>query len=155
MRLLLPSIVLLLLFVDPAAAQNRYIEGLWQGTITIGGIQSQTGYKFELYLQAEGDNRLVGRAYIYLDDDQVIETTVKGNYYGDRSIDLLDIEFIEREGQSVQPPFYRKYQFIHQKSIFERNNKIIGYWQQVTPHYFSEKRERGRITLERIKVPGA
>jgi len=155
MRLFLLATALLFLSVNTSHAQDRYIEGLWQGTITIGGLQSQTGYKFELYLQIEKENRLVGRAYIYLDNDQVIETTVKGNYYGDRSVDLFDIEFIEREGQSVQPPFYRKYQFIHKKSIFERNNKIIGFWQEITEDYFSVTRERGRITLERIKVPGA
>lgn len=137
--------------ISVATAQTKSLEGLWRGTITTRGLEPQADCVFELYLQAAGKNKLKGRAYIYLPDGQILETQVNGTYYGDRSADLFEVEFIERTGQTATLPFYRKYQFIHQKSIFESENKIKGYWQELPERRWGIKREQGRIYLERVK----
>ncbi|MCP3930390.1 MAG: hypothetical protein GY705_14965, partial [Bacteroidetes bacterium] len=53
----------------------QHLAGLWQGVITKGVLSSQTGDKFELYLEKDG-SQIKGRSYIYLDNGNVIEMDV-------------------------------------------------------------------------------
>lgn len=140
---------LLFPFVLPAQKSGG-LEGLWKGSMTLGGLESRHELSFELYLTRE-NKELVGKSYLYLSDGQVIEMEVRGTLYSDLSIYLRDQEFIPQPGSKEQPPYYRKYQLMYMPSIW--NTKMEGYWQEITPHSLSEKRHLGRIKLKKMKDP--
>ena len=138
------------LFCLSSLSAQKDIEGLWEGTITIGGIHSNDSYKFQLYLKSSG-RKITGKSIVHLGNEEYIEMDVWGTWHGDRSVYMEEFKFIpvigkEEEGQKA--PFYRKYQFIHNRSIWE--SKLEGYWQEITNDTFGQKRKRGRITLKRI-----
>lgn len=149
------SIGIFLLCLNSLTAQ-RDIEGLWEGTITFGGIHSEDTYKFQLYLQTQG-KKITGKSLIYLTETETIEMDVSGSMYGDRSVYLEEFNFIpvagyknEEMAEEASPfPFYRKYQFLHNRSIWE--SKLEGYWQEIINEPFDPYRERGRITLKRVE----
>ena len=132
------------------AQKSGGLEGLWKGSITLGGLEDQQQVPFELYLTWI-KKELVGKSYLYLADGRVLEMEVRGTLYGDLSIYLEDQEFIPQPGQSGQPPYYRKYQLMYMPSIW--NTRMEGFWQEIMPEYFSEKRRLGRIKLKKIKDP--
>jgi hypothetical protein len=151
MKLLTPALfVFCLIPVLLPAQKSGGLEGLWKGSMTLGGLDDQRQVTFELYLTRE-NKKLVGKSYLYLSDDRVIEMEVRGTLYGDLSIYLQDKEFIPEPGSEEKPPYYRKYQLMYMPSIW--NTKMEGFWQEVTPHYFSEKRRLGRIKLKKMKDP--
>jgi hypothetical protein len=140
-------LLLFLIAAAPALDAQKHLEGLWEGVITRGGLHAKTGYRFQLFLQIEG-HRLRGRSYVYLDGEKVVEMSLRGSLYEDRSVYFHDIEFIPAEGSSVEPPFFRKYQMIYSRSIWE--NKLEGYWQEIIDAPLDGKREYGRIYLKKI-----
>lgn len=130
---------------------QKDIEGLWEGTITFGGIHSEDSYKFQLYLKSNG-RKITGKTVIHMDDQEYIEMDVWGTWHGDRSVYMEEFNFIPvvgKEAAEQKPSFYRKYQFLHSRSIWE--SKLEGYWQEITPETFGEKRRRGRISLKRVE----
>lgn len=137
----------LLLLCNQSFAQTK-LEGLWEGSITIGGIYGQTGYKFVLLLEVYG-KEVFGQASVYLSDSRVIRTDVKGQLYDDRSVYLEDVKFVPIEPKDPNPIFLRKYQFIFNKSIW--NSSLDGYWQELTPKVMKPERKRGRIFLKKGK----
>lgn len=147
------SLCLLLLCVASVSAQ-RGLAGVWKGKITKGGIYSNDGYDFELYLEVDGKN-LRGKTYVYLPDNEVIEMQVRGYIFNDRSLDLYEYEFIPQPEQGLPPDFDRKYQLVFKNSAFESQISLNGYWQQVTPQPFMPERKRGRIFLKRISISKA
>lgn len=133
--------------IFPTLSAQKHLEGLWEGIMTRGGIDTEDGYKFELLLRLEG-RFIKGRSYIYLSEKEIIEMDIRGVIYQDRSAYIQDIEFIPlEEDSSVLPPFYRKYQFIYNRSVF--GSKLEGYWQQMLIGPFDGKRQRGRILLKK------
>jgi hypothetical protein len=133
--------------ISPTLSAQKHLEGLWEGIMTRGGIDSEEGYKFELLLKLEGQY-IKGRSYLYLSENEIIEMDIRGVIYQDRSAYLQDVEFIPLEEDiSVLPPFYRKYQFIYNRSVF--GSKLEGYWQQMLIHPFDGNRQRGRILLKK------
>ncbi len=138
------------LICTSSLSAQKDIEGLWEGTISFGGIYSKDTYKFQLYLQTRG-KKIVGKSQIHLNEQDIIEMEVSGYMYGDRSVYMEEFKFVPVVGDqdSIQPPFYRKYQFLHNRSIWE--SKLEGYWQEITNDPFAEKRERGKISLTRVK----
>lgn len=126
------------------------LEGLWQGTMTLNGLNDNKGVKFELYLTRQ-NKQLVGKSYLHLSKDHVIEMEVHGTLYGDLSIYLEDKEYIPEPGVDSKPPYTRKYQLMYMPSIW--TTKMEGFWQEITPQYFSEKRRLGRIKLKKTKEP--
>ncbi|MCP3928395.1 MAG: hypothetical protein GY705_04770, partial [Bacteroidetes bacterium] len=129
----------------------QHLAGLWQGVITKGGLSSQAGDKFELYLEKDG-SQIKGRSYIYLDNGNVIEMDVTGRLFDDRSMGLYDIQFISQEGSDFEPPFNRKYQLIYKKSVWESETSLKGYWQENITSPFATKRKRGRIFLKKASM---
>lgn len=132
-----------------AQKEAHPLEGMWQGVITKNGIHSQEGYKFELFLKVGEKGEITGRSFIYLSETTIVEMDVKGKLYGDRSVYIADVNYITSETVDYVPEFSRKYQFIHNRSIFD--SSLEGYWQQVIKDPFHTKRERGRIKLKKIK----
>lgn len=145
--------ILVFLFVPIIlpAQKSGGLEGLWKGSMTLGGLEDQREVTFELYLSLE-EKHLIGKSYLYLSDEEVVEMEVRGTLYGDLSLYLQDREFIPEPGSDEEAPFYRKYQLMYMPSIW--NTKMEGYWQEVTPNYFSEDRRLGRIKLKKMKDPG-
>ena len=136
------------LCVSSFAIAQSGLEGTWKGTMTVGGLESKKTVPFELFLQQKGA-KIEGRSYIYLEDKTVIEMEVKGSLFGDLSIYLKETDYIEDPTSDYQPEFNRKYQLLYKPSIW--NTKMEGYWQELTDHYFSEKRRLGIIRLKKMK----
>lgn len=130
------------------SAQSRY-DGLWEGELTYGGIYSEESYRFQMWLQYDGTS-LKGRSYVFLSKDEVIEMEIRGVLYGDLSIYLSDTSFMPAEGSELMPPFYRKYQLLYKRSIWE--TALEGYWQEIVDSPMYEKRARGRIKLQKVKT---
>ena len=135
-----------LLFSLSLAAQLEF-EGLWEGTITVGGIQSTQGYPVQVYLERQG-KKISGRSYVYLSETRVIEMNLSGYLYDDLSVYIDEVEYINRNGDSYVPPFLRKYQLMWNRSI--NGSSLNGYWQEIRQEIFAAKRERGRIFLKRV-----
>ena len=152
MRPILTS--LLLLLSGPLLLSGQHpLEGRWEGKITRGGIQSEDGYKFEMYLDIDARGYLTGFATIHLSPVQRIETRLTGKLHQDQSLSLVDLEMPADIDPSLRASFYRKYQLIYHRSIWE--STLNGYWQELTPHHFSDQRRRGRIFLKRGKASKA
>lgn len=134
------------LFLSAASAQPS-LEGLWEGTITIGGLESQHGYKFELFLEVVDGRKIKGRSYVYIAKDDILEMDISGWLYNDRSIYFEDVDFIPVEGSRVFPRFNRKYQMVFSRSIWD--STLEGFWQEIIHDPFAKKRERGRIALRK------
>lgn len=135
-----------LLFSLSLAAQLEF-EGLWEGTITVGGIQSTQGYPVQVYLERQG-KKVSGRSYVYLSETRIIEMNLSGYLYDDLSVYIDEVEYINRNGDSYVPPFLRKYQLMWNRSI--NGSSLNGYWQEIRQEIFDSKRERGKIFLKRV-----
>ncbi len=130
---------------------QKSIDGHWEGQITLGGLNGQRTIPLELYLVMDGAT-ITGRSYLYVDDLNVIVMAIKGRLYGDRSAHIEEFEFFPTDNPELLPPFFRKYQFIYYRSIWD--SRLEGFWQEIkseTP--LDEKRERGRLILTRTKEP--
>ena len=133
-------------------AQSNSVEGLWVGKITIGGIYSEEGYPFELYLTRDG-KRVHGRSYIYLDDSTRLEMDMWGTYFRDRSIYFEEVNYVPVAGQKDMSKsfFFRRYQLMYKRSIWE--STLNGFWQDRKVEKFGENRKRGRVFLKKAKEP--
>ncbi|MCB0546734.1 MAG: hypothetical protein KDD19_04050 [Phaeodactylibacter sp.] len=136
----------------PLSAQKG-LAGLWEGTITHGGIYSTNGHRFQLYLEVN-EKYIKGRSYIHVTADSIVQMELRGQLYNDNSIYLEEVnqEWTEEEEAAIEEgaspeQFSRKYQFIYKRSLWDPS--LEGYWQEVTPMPFHFKRERGRIFLEK------
>ena len=129
------------------SAQEQ-LNGLWEGVLTKGNLESRDGYRFELYLKVEGSG-ITGRSYLYLEKGKIVEMELSGYIYEDRSVYLKEEEWIPREGITMDPPFLRKFQLLYSRSIWE--NKLEGYWQELVPGgEVLKTKEYGRIFLKRF-----
>ena len=151
MKKTLVTLILCAASVAFVFAQSAPLEGKWEGTMSLGGLNSNKKVKFELFLKKEKSN-LIGRSYLHLDDNRVIEMEVKGTLYGDLSIYLKESEYIPFPGSDDAPPsFNRKYQLLYMPSIW--STKMEGFWQEITGESFSDNRKLGRIKLKKMKDP--
>ena len=141
--------VLLLFLIVASGTAQKGLAGLWKGKITKGGIYSEEGYDFELYLEVDG-KKIKGRTYVYISKEEVIEMQIRGYIYNDPSMNLYECEFIPQPEQGLPPDFDRKYQLIFHDSAFESRVTLNGYWQQMTPMPFMPERKRGRIMLKKV-----
>ncbi|MEM1325623.1 MAG: hypothetical protein AAGI23_06710 [Bacteroidota bacterium] len=149
MRLILLFSLLITTTSLSAQKMNKYLSGQWKGYITLGSLEATSGQPFELFLEVKG-TKIKGRTLIHLEDGDVLEMNVKGQLYSDHSLRLQELEFVQTEGFDAIPTHYKKYQFIHHRSIFESDNKLDGYWQEIMDTPFGKKRRRGRIVLQKV-----
>lgn len=133
------------------ADAQKGIDGHWEGQITLGGLDGQKSIPLELFVVMDG-TVITGRSYLYVDDLNVIVMSIRGRLYGDRSAHIEEFEFFPTDNPELLPPFFRKYQFIYYRSIWD--SRLEGFWQEIksdTP--LDEKRARGRLILTRTKEP--
>lgn len=133
---------------------QSYLPGLWKGMMTKGGLDSKTGYTFELFLEVDGAE-LSGRSYVHINKGEIIEMQIKGKLNADLSLNLYDIEFINPDGETLPPEFGRKYQLLYKRSAWESETSLDGYWQQIIDSPFGKQRKRGRIFLEKVTISKA
>lgn len=140
-------LLVLFLITAPLAAQNG-LSGLWEGTITEGGLHSEKSYPLELRLEIKGQY-IHGVSYIYIRSDSVVYQKLSGKMHQDRSISLKEVKVGEFGSES---PFTRKYQLIYNRSIWE--SSVEGYWQEIIPTPFDYRRDRGQVKLKKKKEAG-
>lgn len=139
--------LMLVIFTLSLGYTQHRLDGLYEGTLTRGGIYSKEGLRFELLLEVK-EGEVKGRSYLHLDDNQIIEMDIHGKLYNDRSIYFEDIKFVNPVDSDLVPPFNRKYQLVFNRSIWD--STLEGYWQEIRREVFHEKRHRGRIFLKKV-----
>ncbi len=144
LRPLLFTLALLSAFTLSAQLQ---LDGLWEGTITTGGIESTKGYPVQLYLKRAG-KKVTGRSYVYISETEIVEMELAGRLYDDLSIYIDEVEYISHQEGEELPDFLRKYQLMWNRSI--NGSSINGYWQEIRQEIFDTKRQRGRIFLRQV-----
>lgn len=138
----------LLLLCLPAQAQLK-LDGLWEGTLTTGGLESTSGYRLEVYLERKGRSQVVGRTYVHLSPTRIVEMRFEGRMYTDFSVYIDEVEFIS-EGDDFVPDFLRKYQLQWNRSL--NGSTLNGYWQEIRDRkMLDEERSRGRVFLRKVK----
>ncbi|MEM0993061.1 MAG: hypothetical protein AAF847_03140 [Bacteroidota bacterium] len=132
-----------------AQKKNKYLSGHWKGYITQGSLEATVGLPFELYLEARG-SKVKGRTYIHQEDGEIIEMEVSGVIYSDHSIYLEEGKFVATAGFETTPDHTKKYQFVHTRSIFDSENTLDGYWQEIIETPLALKRKRGKIFMRKV-----
>lgn len=136
-----------ILFITSASAQLR-LEGLWAGTLTIGGIESTSGYQLEMYIERKTRSRLEGRSYVHVTESRIVEMRFTGRIYKDLSVYIDEVEFISQDDEYI-PAFLRKYQLQWLRSV--SGSTLNGYWQEIRQKgVLDEARKRGRIFLQKV-----
>lgn len=140
------------LTISAATAQNSFLSGFWKGYMTQGKVGDVYAAPFELYLEVKG-NKLIGRSYLYKKNGEIIEMKVDGHIYYDRSISLAEVKFIPLEGANVETPYHKQYQLVYNRSIFDTDNTLDGYWQQIIESSGVRKKQWGKLSLRKQKMP--
>jgi hypothetical protein len=141
--------LLLLPFVLTAQTS---IDGLWEGTMTVGGIYSNEALPMQLHITTTEDS-IHGRSYITLPDGEILRMELAGRMYHDRSFSLFEVSFAGDEQNDVMPLFNRQYQIIYRPDLW--SSELRGFWQEVTDLTFNERRRRGRMVLQKQKAKAA
>ena len=128
------------------------LDGLWEGTMTVGGIYSNEALPMQLYITSEG-NQITGRSYVTLPSGEVLRMDLEGQLYGDRSISLVEVSFAGDAENEVMPEFNRQYQILYRPDLYD--SELKGYWQEVTDLTFSNTRRMGRMLLKKQKAERA
>lgn len=123
------------------------LAGLWEGTISLSGPEGFSNYPLQVYLEKSG-KKVTGRCYIYLTNEQVVETQLSGRLYDDLSLYIDDLTFVPNANNTSEPAFLRKYQLMWKRGI--NGSSLSGYWQETRKDIFSESRQRGRIALKKV-----
>ena len=128
------------------------IDGLWEGTMTIGGIYSNEALPMQLHITTDGTT-INGRSYVTLPDGEILRMELRGYFYGDRSMQLTEVSFAGDEENDIMPLFNRQYQIIYRPDLW--SSELRGFWQEVSDFTFSDTRRRGRMVLHRKKAKSA
>ncbi|CAH1001765.1 hypothetical protein LEM8419_02671 [Neolewinella maritima] len=142
------ALLLSLLLLPTLSFAQTSLDGLWEGTMTVGGIYSNEALPMQLYITTEGST-VTGRSYVTLPDGEVLRMDLSGRIYGDRSISLVEISFVGDAANEIMPEFSRQYQIVYKPDLW--NSELRGYWQEVTDLTFNTLRRRGRMVLRKQK----
>ncbi len=140
-----------LIFFPLLLSAQAKIDGLWEGTMTIGGIYSNEALPMQLYITTEG-NRVKGRSYVTLPGGKILRMDLSGYYYGDRSMKLEEVAFAGDADNDLLPEFNRQYQIVYRPDLWD--SELRGFWQEVTDLTFSDTRRMGRMILKKQKREG-
>ncbi len=148
LRRLFAVLFVLGLCVSPSLHAQKRLEGLFQGSLTLGGLGSSRKVKVEMYLKID-KKQVEGRSYVHLAPGKTVEMQLRGIFYDDFSIYLEEVGEIQpgAPGQA-NAPYPRKYQLMY-SGHFE-DVQLTGFWQQVIDTPFDKKRHLGRIKLAKV-----
>ncbi len=139
--------ILFALFLLPCVlSAQQSLEGLWEGTMTVGGIYSAKTLAMQLYITVD-DGLIKGRSYVTLPDGKVLRMELEGYLYGDRSFSLVEVNFVGDPENKIMPEFNRQYQIVYKPDLWDSTLK--GFWQEVTPDTFNSGRRGGRMLLRK------
>jgi hypothetical protein len=124
------------------------LAGSWKGTLTIGGLESTQTKSLELYLQIQG-KKITGRSYLELNPGKIVVMSIEGMIFDDRSGLFEEKDFFPSDIPGISPPFFRKYQFVYKRSIWE--STIEGFWQEILEDPLDTKRSLGKIKLKKVQ----
>jgi hypothetical protein len=141
-------VIFLLCTVSLSLPAQASLNGLWEGTMTVGGIYSNEALPMQLYITVDGP-KIEGRSYVTLPDGEILQMHLSGYLYGDRSISLTEVRFIGDGDNAIIPEFNRQYQILYKPDIW--NSELRGFWQEVTDATFKDTRRRGRMVLRKHK----
>lgn len=137
----------LFLLANSLQAQQR-LQGLFEGHLTVGGLESSGKLRLEMFLRFEGQ-KVNGRSYVHLGKGQVVEMELSGYLYSDFSIYLQEIKHIPgHEGDALKPPYFRRYQMQYSGNFEEVI--LTGFWQEVTDMPMGKQRAIGRVRLRKV-----
>ena len=142
-------LITLLLFT---CGRAQKLDGLWEGTMLVGGIEGTQRLPMQLYLTMEG-KKAKGRSYVQLPDGSTLRMDLEGQFFFDGSMELFEIKFAGDPKNDLLPEFNRQYQIVLSDDIW--NPVLNGYWQEITPVTWKEGRRLGRMNLKRRKEDGA
>lgn len=123
------------------------LEGLWEGTLSVGGLDSNKGYPVQVYIVRKG-KQLTARTYVSITPNRIVEMEAKGWLYSDNSIALHEFTYLPKTKDAYTPPYMRKYQLVWYRSI--GGSTLNGYWQEIREEVFDERRDGGRIFLKKV-----
>lgn len=123
------------------------LEGLWEGTLSIGGLDTNRGYPVQIYIVRKG-RQLTARTYISIAPNRIIEMEAQGWLYSDNSVAFNEATYIPKANDGYTPPYMRKYQLLWHRSI--GGSTLTGYWQEIHDEVFHHKRAGGRISLKKV-----
>ena len=141
-----------LLLCTRASAQSSRLDGLWEGTMVIGGLDGAEKLPMQLYLKTTG-RKVEGRSYVQLPDGSTLRMDLRGTYFRDGSMELKEVAFAGDPTNELMPEFNRQYQIVLSDDIWAPI--LNGYWQEVTKEVFKSDRRLGRMNLVRRKAEGA
>ncbi|THH41798.1 hypothetical protein [Neolewinella litorea] len=142
------TILLSLLLLPVCLTAQPALDGLWEGTMTVGGIYSDKTLPMQLYITVEGQ-RVTGRSYVTLPDGNILRMDLQGYLYHDRSMALAEVNFVGDPENKIIPEFNRQYQIVYKPDLWDSTLK--GFWQEVSPEALSPDRRLGRIVLRKHK----
>lgn len=151
-RFLLLPLFLILFSSTGASAQYAKLDGLWEGTMIVGGLEGTQRLPMQLYLTTKG-RKVEGRSYVQLPDGSILRMDLKGSFFRDGSMELKEVAFAGDPVNELMPEFNRQYQIVLSDDIW--NPVLNGYWQEVTKEVFKKGRRLGRMNLNRRSPDGA
>ncbi len=137
----------MLLLGSPALVAQTELEGLWEGTLSVGGLDAQQTYPVQVYIVRKG-RQLTARTYISIAPTRIIEMEAQGWLYQDNSVAFNESAYIPKAKDGYTPPYLRKYQLVWHRSI--GGSTLNGYWQEIREEVFHQQRAGGRITLKKV-----
>lgn len=134
--------VLFFLLFSTLGNAQRYLPGLWQGTL----IQGDEEYPIEIFI-VRNRQKLSGRTYIYLGDQETVEAEINGRLHKDLSMNLLESRIVHPEVPDDSLHFLHHFQLIYTRSF--NDLELRGHWQDWKHNPTDPKRRRGTLTLKR------
>ncbi len=154
-RTLLCSLILCLASCVSAqqnAQRGSNLDGMWEGTMVVGGIYSNEQLPMQLYLTTKGAY-IEGRSFVQLPTGGTLRMDLQGQLHGDMSISMVEVKFAGDPENDVMPEFNRQYQIAFKDDLW--NPRLVGFWQEVTDEVFGPNRQRGKMVLTKKKPRGA
>ena len=140
------ALLLATVLCTSVSAQTSRLNGVWEGTMVVGGLDGVERLPMQLYLKTKGRN-VEGRSYVQLPDGTTLRMDLKGTYFRDGSMELREVAFAGDPTNELIPEFNRQYQILFKDDLWDP--KLKGYWQEVTEEVFKKNRRLGRMQLER------
>lgn len=147
MRCIFTTGLIFLLCTGATYSQER-LQGLFEGSLTLGGLESSRRLRLEMILRIE-DGRVSGRSYVHLGRNEILEMELRGYFYQDFSIYLEETKEIGLPGEKSLSAYPRKYQLKYSGSFDEVY--LNGFWQQVSEAPLEEGRQLGRVRLRKTR----
>ncbi len=133
-----------LLFFGTTVQAQKYLPGLWSGTLT----QGEDTYRVEIFLIRNQDY-LTGQSYVYLPNGEVTASEIRGKLHQDLSMNVYDTKIVkpDAEVRSDSLHFQRHFQLLYSRSFDEL--ELRGYWQDWHHSAGDPQRRQGKIILRR------